>query len=111
MNVRLNVGGVIGTFKYLAARTPNSKEKLFLPPRISMYCYPPSSLRGIKPVHTIIKFLTSFLFHFDSPKPQASSWLSTSGASTAQLPDWWGRIYNKDRKDVFSSPFSPVNSQ
>lgn len=111
MNVRLNVVVAIGTFKYLAARTPNGKEKAFLPPRVSIYCYAPSSLRGVKPVHTIIKFLSSFLFHFDSPKPQASIWLSTSGVSTAQLPDWWGRIYNKDRKDVFSFPFSPVNDQ
>lgn len=111
MNVRLNVGGTISAFKYLVVRTPNSKGKSFLSPTVSIYCYAPSSLRGTKPVHTRIKFLSSFLFHFDSPSPQASVWLYQAGhlcsATTAQLPSVWGRFYSKDRKDVFSSPFPP----
>lgn len=72
MNVRLNVGGTTPTFKCLVVKTPKSKEKAFLSPRVSIYCYATSSLRGTNPVHTIIKFLNSFLFHFDSPSHQAS---------------------------------------
>lgn len=111
MNVRVNVGGTISKFKYLVIRTPSSKEKSV---PFSICCYTPSSLRGTKSVHTIIKFLSSFLLHFDSPKPQGSIWLCQAGHLWSQYcsaPDVWGRFYRKDRKDVFSSPFSPVNAQ
>ena len=59
----------------LVVRAPKSREKRSLPPRVSMCCYAPSSLRGAKTVHTIIKFLKSFLFYPQRPNHQASVWL------------------------------------
>lgn len=55
----------------LVVRAPNSGDKSSLPPN----CYAPSSLKGANIVHTITKFLKSFLFCPQSPNHQASVWL------------------------------------
>lgn len=94
----------------MVAGAPNSKEKAFLTPRVSIYYNAPSSLRGTKPVHTITKFLNSFLFHFDSPSPQASVWLCQAGHLWSQYcsaPRCVGQVLQQGQKRCFLFPFSP----
>lgn len=111
MNVGLNVGGAISTFYYLVAGAPNSKEKAFLTPRVSKYYNVPSSLRGTKPVHTIIKFLNSLLFHFDSLSPPGQC-LAVSGWAPLEpvllSSQMCGAGFTARTEKMFSLPLFPL---
>lgn len=107
MNVRLNVGGTISTFKCLVVRTPNNKEKTFLSPRASLYCYALSSLRGTKPAHTRIKSLSSFLSHFDSPR-LVSGWAPLEPVQLSS--QMCGAGFTARTQKMFPLPHSPWKS-